>query len=616
MCGICGILYFGNDFTDKKILKNMNDSLKHRGPDDYGFYVDKKIGLGHRRLSIIDLSKKGKQPMTNEDGTIWITFNGEIYNYKDIKEQLGKHKFNSNTDTEVIIHAYEEWGEKFITKLDGMFAFAIWDSRKKSLFLGRDRFGKKPLYYFYDNKKFIFGSEIKAILEHPNIKREVNQQALSNFLGLGYVPPPITMFKGIFKLPQSHYMIVGKNKFDIKRYWGIPIKNKTKGDKKVIAELFKNAVEKRLMSDVPLGAFLSGGLDSSTIVAAMSQLTKDPVKTFSVGFKHPTDELKYAELVAKKFNTAHKEIIVEYDAFKILPQVIWHLDEPLADPAALPTYVMSKETKKYISVVLVGEGGDEVFLGYKRYNQMMMLKKIHKMPLIGTKKIMPKITSIARNILGEDNRRYADFASEALPILNNEVRLYGKLHHFAFDENEKAKLMQDTRKINLGEEYLLIKKHFTDKKTIIDKMTSFDFNVWLTDDILMKVDKTTMASALEARAPFLDPKLVEYALNITPEQRMRKIIFKEAFKKVLPKTILERKKHGFNVPISSWFEEKEMQNAAEDMFTYLEKEKVFNREQMRYVLRNRKMYRRDQQLWNVLTFGYWHKIFIEEEKAN
>lgn len=615
MCGICGVLYFGKDFTDKKILKNMNDAIKHRGPDDYGFYTDDGVGLGHRRLSIIDLSKKGKQPMSNEDGTVWITFNGEIYNYKEIKDKLKKHRFNSNTDTEVIIHAYEEWGKDFITQMDGMFAFAIWDSRNKSLFLGRDRFGKKPLYYFYDNKKFVFGSEIKAILEHPEIKREVNQQALSNFLGMGYVPPPLTMFQDIFKLPQSHYMVVSKNKLEIKRYWGIPAKNKIKGDKKVIAELFKDAVKKRLMSDVPLGAFLSGGVDSSAIVAAMSQLNKDAVKTFSVGFKHPSDELEYAKLVAKKFNTEHKEIIVEYDAFKILPKVVWHLDEPLADPAVLPTYVMSKETKKYISVVLVGEGGDEVFLGYKRYKQMMLLKKIHKMPLIGTKKIIPTISSIAGNIIGGDNRKYADFASETLPILNNDVRLYGKLHHFAFDENEKSKLIQDTRKIDLSEEYNLIKKHFTGKKTITDKMTAFDFNVWLTDDILMKVDKTTMASALEARAPFLDPKLVEYTLNIMPEQRMGKAIFKEAFRNVLPKTILERKKHGFNVPVSSWFEKKEMHDAAEDMFAYLEKEKAFNKGPMENILRDYKKYRHDQQLWNILTFGYWHKTFIANQKV-
>lgn len=609
MCGICGVLYFGNEILDKKILRCMNDSIKHRGPDGYGFYVDGKIGLGHRRLSIIDLSEKGKQPMSNEDGTLWITFNGEIYNYKELREQLKNHRFLSNTDTEVIVHAYEEWGKECITKLEGMFAFAIWNSKDKSLFIGRDKFGKKPLYYFCDNKKFIFGSEIKAILKHPEIKKEVNNQSLSNFLGLGYVPPPCTMFKDIFKLPPSHYMAIRKNNIEIKRYWGIPIRNKTKGDKKYVAKLFREAVEKRLMSDVPLGAFLSGGVDSSAIVATMSQLIKDSVKTFSVGFKHPTDELKYARLVAGKFNTDHKEIIVDYDAFKILPEVVWHLDEPLADPAVLPTYVMSKETKRYISVVLVGEGGDEVFLGYKRYKQMMMLKK---MRIVGAGKVAT-VSNIAIKMLGKN--KYADFASEVVPVLNKETRLYGKLHHFAFDEKEKSMLMQNIRKIDLSEEYSIIQENFKAKKTIIDKMTSFDFNVWLTDDILMKVDKTTMASALEARAPFLEPKLVEYALNMLPKQRMEKKIFKEAFNNILPKTILMRKKQGFNVPVSSWFEKKEMQNEAENMFSYLEKEKVFNKSAMEKILRNYKKYRHDQQLWSLLTFGHWRKIFIDEEKV-
>jgi asparagine synthase (glutamine-hydrolysing) len=613
MCGICGVFYKDNQKVDKAFLKSMNDKIKHRGPDDYGYYTDNSIGLGHRRLSIIDLSKKGKQPMTNEDGTVWITFNGEIYNYKTIKEELEKRKlkFKSNTDTEVIIHGYEEWGEKIVSMIDGMFAFAIWDSNKKTMFIARDRFGKKPLYYYNDKKKFLFASEIKSIISDEEIKREVDQQALSDFLGLGYVPPPATMFKAVKKLPQSHHMTLNKEGMKVERYYGIKIKNKVKGDRKIVTKLFRDAIEKRLMSDVPLGAFLSGGVDSSAIVAMMSMINKEPVKTFSVGFNHPTDELKYANMIAKKFNTEHKEIIVNYDTLKILPKVVWHLDEPLADPAVLPTYIMSKETKRYISVVLCGEGGDEVFLGYKRYKQMMLLRNIRKIPLPGNRKMLPAIARSMGSMINHENRKYLDFSSEILPIINDDVKVYGKLHHFAFEGEEKKAIMKYGNKIDFTREYKLIKQNFEGKKTIFDKMTAFDFNVWLTDDILMKVDKTTMASALEARAPFLDTRLVEYAVNLMPESRMEKRIFKETLKGTIPETILQRKKHGFNVPVASWFDKKEMRNMATDMFNYLEKEKVFNKTAMESILRTYKKYRYDQQLWNLLTFGHWYQLFIE-----
>lgn len=613
MCGICGVfLYRSGDCVDREILKGMTNILSHRGPDDNGYYMDKNIGLGHRRLSIIDLSKKGKQPMCNEDKTVWIVFNGEIYNFKDIKCDLEKkHRFVSDTDTEVIVHAYEEWGEACLSKIDGMFAFAIWDDNKKKLFLARDRFGKKPLYYYNDNKKFVFASEIKSILEYPDIERKINYQALSDFLGLGYTPLSSTMFEGILKLPPSRYLVLNNGVSQVKRYWGITIRKKVFGDKKLVEKLFKEAVGKRLMSDVPLGAFLSGGIDSSAIVAFMSDIMKSPVKTFCVGFNHPTDELKYADLVAKKFNTDHKEIVVDYDAFKILPKVVWHLDEPLSDPAVLPTYIMSKETKKYVSVVLCGEGGDEVFLGYKRYKQMLLLKSVSKMPLVGKKRFLPKTASLISNVLGNRQRRYADFVSEVLPILGDDVRLYGKLHHFAFEKEEKLPVLMNPRSVDLGREYKLIHDCFVSKRSMIDKMTSFDFKVWLSDDILMKLDKSTMAHALEARAPFLDSKLVEYSLNLVPEQRMGKLIFKDMLKGVLPDKILDRHKHGFNLPVSSWFGKKDIRSVSEDLFVYLDREGLFKQNDLSGILKQYKKYRHDQQLWNIIILGYWYKAFID-----
>ncbi|MGH7791248.1 MAG: asparagine synthase (glutamine-hydrolyzing), partial [Thermodesulfobacteriota bacterium] len=373
MCGICGILNFGIDEpVNSETLKRMCTVMSHRGPDDEGFFLEGNLGLGMRRLSIIDLST-GHQPISNEDGTIWIVFNGEIYNHLDIRKELESkgHKFSTNTDTEAIVHAYEEFGENCVDKLRGMFAFAIWDKAKRKLFLARDRIGIKPLYYFIDDKRFIFGSELKVILAYPGIPKDLDLEALDSFLTFEYIPAPLTIFKNVKKLPQAHTLSIENNQVSINEYWKLHFKEVRRTEEETCYELYKilkEAVKMRLMSDVPLGAFLSGGIDSSTVVGLMSEVMDKPVKTFSIGFDDPSyNELNYARVVAKHFGTDHTELVIKPDIAGWVNKLIKYLDEPFGDFSIFPTFLVSELTRKHVTVSLSGDGGDELFAGYEYY---------------------------------------------------------------------------------------------------------------------------------------------------------------------------------------------------------------------------------------------------------
>ncbi|MCD5401370.1 asparagine synthase (glutamine-hydrolyzing), partial [candidate division NPL-UPA2 bacterium] len=387
MCGICGIVDFKGEPVAEEVLRRMGEVLRHRGPDDEGMYINAKcqmpnakcqIGLGHRRLSIIDLDT-GHQPMSNEDGTVWIVFNGEIYNFQDLRPDLEKkgHKFFSRSDTEVIIHLYEEFGSDCLKFLRGMFALAIWDEKRERLFLARDRVGQKPLCYTESNDQLIFASELKAILQVPDVPREVNLEAVHHYLTYQYVPAPLTMFKGIKKLPPAHFLIWEKGQVRIERYWKLSFRPgiiKSEEDcQERLGALFEEAVKLRLVSDVPLGAFLSGGIDSTAVVGMMSRLSNRAVKTFSIGFKEKAyNELKFARIAAEYFKTEHHEFIVRPEALKILPKLIWHYNEPFADSSAIPTYYVAERTREYVTVVLNGDGGDESFAGYPRYRAVKL----------------------------------------------------------------------------------------------------------------------------------------------------------------------------------------------------------------------------------------------------
>ncbi len=607
MCGITGFIGMG----DKTLLKKMCDVIEHRGPDDWGIFLDRNVGLGARRLSIIDI-KGGHQPVHNENKDVWIVFNGEIYNFPELKKTVEKngHRFYTNCDTEAIVHLYEIFGENCVKYLRGMFAFAIWDYNKKTLFLARDRLGKKPLYYTAFGGKLLFSSEIKSILQFQEVKREVDIQALHEFLTLQYVPGPRTMFKDVWKLQPGHTLTAGKGVFQVKKYWDFNVSEEYRDEqfcKQKLINLLGEAVKIRMVSEVPIGIYLSGGIDSSAVTAFMSKFSEAPVNTFTVGFGHKTDEYGYAKIIADRFKTDHKEILVEPKNFNILPEVVWHFDEPVADPAAIPTYLMSKESKKYATVALVGEGGDEVFGGYEKYQIMMKLyrKKLFK-PIYNR-----VVLSSAAFGLGLVNKsKKIQFISEFSKSLKEPSEAFLRLSALGFTESEKKQLYAESLS-GQNFETPAIKQYFSGK-SVFKNMLSYDMGVWLPDRLLMKVDKMTMASSVEARAPFMDHVLVEFSNKLDASLRLDKNILKKSLTGILPKEILKRKKHGFAVPIGDWFKE-DMRAFAQNILDRLHLEEYFRREEVEKIVKDSQRVRNDHKLWNLINFEIWHKMFIEND---
>jgi asparagine synthase (glutamine-hydrolysing) len=563
----------------------------------------------------------------NEDGSIVVTYNGEIYNYKNLKRKLESlgHKFVTNSDTEVIVHSYEEFGDLFVKKLRGMFAFAIWDANKKRLLIGRDRLGIKPLYYYYDKQSFIFSSEIKSILQCENVKREVNVEALHNFLTLSYVPGPATMFSGIEKLLPGHVLAyeLSKKKHRVyaQKYWE-PVSNFNGKEPEAVyirqvRTLFEEAIKIRLMSEVPLGVYLSGGIDSSAIVGVMSKFVENPIKTFTVGFGQSTDEFEYARIVAERFHTDHHEFIVEPDVSEVLPKVVWHLDEPIADPAIVPTYLISKLAKKYVTVALVGEGGDEAFAGYKKYSLLITAKRLANSRLGFFKKnAIPRFLMLLSRFLPESRTKdYAELIAEYIP--KSEVEWYTRLCMDGFTEREKCQLYSETllNKTKNFKTSNLIKSHFENDLHVLNKMILFDQKVWLPDRLLMKVDKMAMASSVEARVPFLDHKLVEFCNNLPPNLRMGKFIFKKAMSSVLPRIILKRKKRPFsNIPLTAWLKG-ELGEVGAQLLDSLSKREFFRHDRVLRLFSDIEKVKRNNQIWDLMVFEMWYELFIENDNV-
>lgn len=615
MCGICGTA----GFSDRTLLSRMCDVISHRGPDDSGMFLENGIGLGHRRLSIIDI-KSGHQPIHNEDESIWIVFNGEIYNYLALKKELEKrgHRFYTSSDTEVIVHLYEEFGDKCPEKLYGMFSLAIWDENRKRLFLARDRLGKKPMYYTLLDGKLLFGSEIKSILQYSEIIRKVDVRALHNFLTFSYVPGPRTMFEGIKKLPPGHTLSYENQKVSIVKYWEFSMnENFQIGEEYYIDGLKKiltDAIRIRLMSEVPLGAFLSGGLDSSTVVAIMSGLVEEPVKTITASFEEggSYDESRYAKLVAEHFETEHHEVMLRSKDIGILPEIIWHFDEPILDASAIPVYMIAKKAKQYVTVVLVGDGSDESFMGYAQHD---LLPKIYKyqspFPGFIKRNLAPGIARfLSAMIPFKKTKRYLGFAANFGLTLGDQKGMYRTMMT-RFTEPEKEKLCVVDPKDT--EDALL--PHFKEQN-FLKNMSSFEIKVNLPDNYLMKLDKMTMAHAIEARAPFLDHRLVEFAGTIPSNLKLRgsseKYILKRIMKGILPDEIIKRKKHPFIVPIVKWFE-KDLRELTVELLSEenIRKQGYFNYDYVRKVLsKNNPDY---NQPLSLMHFQLWHKIFIESD---
>ncbi len=570
MCGICGIIDLKGNAIDEGLISVMMNTLSHRGPDGEGVFINQgsrgkgQAALGHRRLSIIDL-KTGSQPMFNEDKSVVIVYNGEIYNFNELKKDLIKrgHRFKTKSDTEVILHQYEEDGWECAKRFNGIFAFALWDDNKKTLLIARDRIGIKPLYYLYADKRLIFASEIRAILKALPEKPEVDSSSLFRYLILQYIPAPATLYKNIYKLQPASVLTLNRKGIEVKQYWDVKEAKgkglKANGEEKICERLLKTideSVTDQLISDVPLGAFLSGGIDSSAIVALMTKRMKEPVKTFSVGFDTADpfyNELNYARIASRYFKTDHHEIIVRpQDVVNLFPVIARHLDDPINDPAVLPTYMISKLAREHVKVVLSGEGADELFGGYLRYSLDRFSRYYLLIPrLISDGLIKPFIDDIidnqsvfqGLNALSEPewSARYIKWVS----VFGNDS-LRALLGNPVFIEEEWFKLRAFYNTIQSGyngDDLNLIL--YTDIKT------------WLPDDLLIKVDRMSMAHGLEARIPYLDNRMVDFALSIPSWLKIkgfkRKYIFKKAVSNILPDEIVRRSKRGFELPISHWF---------------------------------------------------------------
>jgi len=544
----------------------MNAVLRHRGPDDRGVYADDRAMLAQTRLSIIDLSPAGHQPMGNEDGQVWVTFNGEIYNFLDLVPDLQQrgHRFRSRCDTEVILHAYEELGPACVLDFRGMFAFAVWDKRRRQAWLARDRLGVKPLYYYADDRRLVFASEIKAILEAPGVPRTLRPDALQDYLTYLYVPAPKTMFQGIHKLPQGHWLVYRDGRVTIERYWDVEFGGFDERSAETIGEeflsQFREAVRLRLISDVPLGAFLSGGLDSSSVVALMAGLSPEPVITNSIGFEEEKfDELAYADDVARRFGTDHHRCRVRPEAAEVVEKLAWHYDEPFGDSSAIPTYYLSKMARQNVTVALSGDGGDENMAGYSNYTYRDRVRKVRRcLPewvsrqLFGSlARIYPRIDSLPRVLR----------ANTALTHLS----LSDEQSHFramAFGEPAGAQRLLHGDVLTTLDGYSsfgVLKEHFdrTDATDPLTRSLYVDIKTYLCDDVLVKVDRASMAVALEVRGPLLDHKFIEFMARIPPSLKLRngrgKYLFKNVMRPIIGGEITDRRKMGFSVPLGDWF---------------------------------------------------------------
>ncbi len=625
MCGICGIYGYGADtIASERTLRNMLQVIRHRGPDDDGVYSNGPLALGMRRLSIIDLSG-GKQPITNEDGSVVVVFNGEIYNYRELAAQLRQrgHTLATASDTEVIVHLYEDYGERCVEHLRGMFAFAIWDSARNRLLLARDRLGIKPLYYTQAGGQLVFGSEIKAILQHPGVEARLDLDALGNFLSLKYVPSPQTLFSNIAALPPGFTLICDERGPVARPYWDVPFpaqRGRPRSEAEYteeLEELLRDAVRSHLVSDVPFGAFLSGGIDSSTIVALMSQFLDQPVKTFSVGFGEANaefSELPYARMVALGYHTDHHELIVgPQDFIDLAEKLIWHLDQPIADDAVLANYMVSRLAAQHVKMVLTGEGGDELFAGYARYAGerfspifRALPQPVRDLTLTMSGRVpglrRPKIALYAL-CQTDEVKRYASW----FPLFNREMKtglLSAQLRRTLDGSGPEQVFARQLTRTQAGDP--------------LSRMLYVDTKLWLPDDLLARGDKTSMAVSLEARVPLLDHKLVEFAAALPPNMKIRGMARKYLLKKVskawLPPQITERKKKGFPVPLAVWFRGE----ARAFVRDHLAPETIRRRGLFDPVFVQKMLDEHESGfanhgslIWGLLGVELWHRVFID-----
>ncbi|MFD2670688.1 asparagine synthase (glutamine-hydrolyzing) [Marinicrinis sediminis] len=618
MCGITGIVDFTGMQPAEHTLKQMMDQIIHRGPDDAGTWGEPGVGLGFRRLSIIDLAE-GHQPLSNEDGTVWIAFNGEIYNYQALRHDLVArgHVFKTHSDTEVIVHLYEEYGTECVKRLRGMFGFAIWDRKRQRLFGARDHFGIKPFYYVNNQHQFVFGSEIKSILQSGAIQRKVRRESLLNYLTFQYVPEPDTMYEGISKLPPAHTITVTLDgKVETEKYWDPMFEPMDRPMEAYIEELraqLKDSVVHHMHSDVQRGCFLSSGIDSTAIATLMRSI--EPIKTFSVGFEGANNETLIAHQTAQAIGTDHySKVITEEDYFSVLPKAAWHQDEPVADPSAIALYHVAQLAREQVTVVLSGEGADELFGGYRIYREPLSLRPLAWLPRIVKQLVHQMANKLPTGMYG---RNYLMRASTDL-----EQRFLGNAR--IFSEDMKQEIVHMDRQL-LGS-YMNpfdIAKQFYDRTKHLDpvsRMQYIDLNLWMPGDILMKADKMTMAHSLELRVPFLDKELYEVARKIPAKYRIShgttKYIFRKAMEGIIPDFILNRPKLGFPVPMRQWIKGKRGDQVLETILSSDAKH-FFQPGSMEQLLREHRQGSHDhaRKLWTIYMFALWHQTYMEEQPS-
>jgi len=631
MCGIAGWANLDSKKPSQNhsevVLHSMCERMKHRGPDSEGLWLDKTVALGMRRLSIIDLHT-GEQPVYSEDKQIIAVMNGELYNFREVREDLEKrgHKFQTQTDTEILPHLYEEYGDALVEHLNGMFAFALWDKRKQKLLLARDRFGEKPLYYGVFDGKLIFASEPKVLLENPAVKAEINLDALRQYLSFDYVPAPRSIYKGISKLPAAHLLILEKGEIKTRRYWNLSFHKNgntpTIGEAaKHLRELLADSVKMRLVSDVPLGILLSGGVDSSTVAAFATQFSTEKVKTFSIGFEEDSfDESKFARQVAAHLGTEHYEDKLSVEkAADLISEIGTWLDEPMSDGSLLPTLLLSRFVKKYVTVALGGDGGDEIFAGYPMYFGHKMARVYDSIPSIlrsGLNEPIVNNLPVSTKNLSFDYKAKRFVAASKYDVVTRHHSWFG-----SFSIDAQNDLLSETVLSNTSADIYRDAKNLLkicDAADQIEQMQFLDMNFYMAEDILTKVDRASMAVSLEVRAPFLDPRIAEYAASLPPEYKLKgnkgKYILKKAVEDLLPKTILQRPKKGFGIPIAEWLKGR-LNPLMHDLLApeRLKKQDLFNAGFVQKLIKEHETgaASHHKQLWTLLVFQLWYDNFLK-----
>ena len=628
MCGICGKIFFEKDKrVDPQLIKMMADSMYHRGPDDEGAYLSGNIALGHRRLSIIDLNR-GKQPISNEDESVWIVFNGEIYNYQDLREKLIRrdHQFKTDTDTEVIVHAYEEFGEDCVKRLRGMFAFAIWDDRNQALFIARDRVGIKPLYYSLGTEQLVFASEMKAILQDPSVDREVNLPIIDRFLTYFYIPGDETLLKSIRKLRPGHTLTVRRGKADIRQYWDLSFTSGNKAhtlneSKEELLGLLKEAVRLHMISDVPVGFLLSGGVDSTAMLNLSLNETDKDLSTFTIGFDGEdfADERVYARLAAEKFGTKHYEMTIKAQDFvEFLPSYVWHMEEPVCEPPAIALYYVSKLASEHVKVLISGEGGDEAFAGYQNYRNLVWLERLKKLagpfkrPVSDFLKGLEGVASLGRLekyvqlISVPFDQYYYGRTSSPFTFFNSIFKEFYSPDFLRFIDKDRS--TEPTRRC-------LERNHSRD---YLSRMLYTDTKTWLPDDLLLKADKITMANSVELRVPLLDHEVLEFAADIPSHFKVSGIttkhLLKAAFRNLIPDEIIKREKTGFPVPYAKWFNN-ELSSYTREIL--LDRETLnrgyFEEKGINSLLENGTPAIRSKEIFSLIVLELWHRIFLSKD---